>query len=60
MVENVGKFHLLKSSKEPVEIHSSNTEILNERKVNLLAVNLEDILNFDFHLNTILKKASKK
>ena len=44
----------------PVDTHISNTEILNEKKVKLLGVNLEGRLNFDFHVNTLLKKASKK
>ena len=60
MVANGGKCHLLTSSKTPVDIHISNTEILNEERVKLLGVNLEDRFNFDFHVNTLLKKASKK
>ena len=60
LVANAGKCHLLTSSKTPVDIHISNTEILNEERVKLLGVNLEGRLNFDFHVNTLLKKASKK
>ena len=33
---------------------------MNEEKVKLLRVNLEGRLNFDFHVNTVLKEASKK
>ena len=33
---------------------------LNEEKVKLLRVNLEGRLNFDFHVNTVLKETSKK
>ena len=51
---------LLTSSKTPVDIHISNTEILNEERVKLLGVNLEGRLNFDFHVNTLLKKVSKE
>ena len=40
--------------------HIFNTEILNEERVKLLGVNLEGRLNFDFHVNTLLKKGSKK
>ena len=36
LVANAGKSHLLTSSKMPVDIHISNTEILNEKKVKLL------------------------
>ena len=57
---NVGKCHLLTSSKTPVNIYISNTEILNKERVKLLGVNLEGRLNFDFHVNTLCKKASKK
>ena len=60
LVANEGKFHLLTSSKTPVDIQISNTEILNEGRVKLLGVNLEGRLNFDLHLNTLLRKASKK
>ena len=58
-VANRGKCHVLATSKKPVDIHISNTEILNEEKVKLLGVNLEGRLNFDFHVNTLLRKASK-
>ena len=60
LVANAGKCHLLTSSNTPVDIHISNNEILNEERVKLLGVNLEGRLNFDFHVNTLLKKASKK
>ena len=33
---------------------------MNEERVKLLGVNVEGSLNFDFHVNTLLKKASKK
>ena len=60
LVPNAGKCHLLTSSKTPVDIHVSNNVILIEEKVKLLGVSLEGRLNFHFHLNTLLKKASKK
>ena len=60
LVANAGKCHLLTSSKTPVNIYISNTEILNKERVKLLGVNLEGRLNFDFHVNTLCKKASKK
>ena len=52
---NVGKFHLLTSSKKSVDIHVSNTENMNKEKSKLLGVNIESRLNFDFHLNKPLK-----
>ena len=57
LVTNARKCHLLTSSKTPVDIHISNTEILNEERVKLLVVNLEGRLNFDFHVNKLLKKS---
>ena len=43
-----------------MDIDISNTEILNKEKVTLLGVNLEGRVNFDFHVNTLLLKGSKK
>ena len=60
LVANADKCHLLASSNTSVDIHISNTEILNEVRVKLFGVNVEGRLNFDFHVNTLLKKASKK
>ena len=60
LVTNAGKCQLLASSKTLVDIHISNTEILSEVRVKLLGVNLEGRLNFDFHVNALLTKASKK
>ena len=55
LVANAGKCHLLTSSKTSVDIHISNTEILNEERVKLLGVNLEGRFNFDFHINALKK-----
>ena len=60
LVVNAGKCHLLTSPKTPVDIHISNTETLNEERVKLLGGNLEGRLNFDFQVNILFKKASKK
>ena len=60
LVANAKKCHLLTSSIAPIDINISNTEILNKERVNLLGVNLEGRLNFDFHVNRLLKKTSKK
>ena len=60
LVANTGKCHLLTSYKSPIDIHICNTEIENEERVKLLGVNLEGRINFDFHVNTLLNKASKK
>ena len=48
LAANAGKCHLLTSSKTPVDTHISNSEILNEERIKLFGVNLEDRLNFVF------------
>ena len=55
LVANADKCHLLTSSNTSVDIHISNTEILNEVRVKLFGVNVEGRLNFDFHVNTLKK-----
>ena len=59
-VANAGKFHLLTSSNLPADIRITNTKISNVERVKLLGVNFEGRLNFDYHVNTLLKKANKK
>ena len=51
LVANPGKCHLLTSF---------NTKISNVKRVKLIGVNIEGRLNFDYHVNTLLKKANKK
>ena len=60
LVANAGKYHLLTSSNLPVDIRITNTKISNVDRVKLLGVNFEGRLNFDYHVNTLLKKANKK
>ena len=60
LTANAGKCHLLTSSKTPVDMHISNTEILNEERIKLFGVNLDGRLNFDFQVNTLLKKKQVK
>ena len=57
--ENIAKLKKLNKLKTASDIHISNAEILNGEKVNLFGVNLEGSLNFDFHVNTLLKEAGK-
>ena len=59
LVGNAWKCHFLISPKTPVDIHISNTKILNDVKANLLGVNFEGTVNFDFHMKTVFKKACK-
>ena len=60
LVANAGKCHLLTSSNLPVDIRIKNTNISNGERVKLLGGNIEGRLNFDYHVNTLLKKANKK
>ena len=60
LVANAGKCHLLTSSNLPVDIRITNTKTSNVERVKLLGVNFEGRLNFDYHVNTLLKKANKK
>ena len=56
LVANAGKCHLLTSSNLPVDIRITSTKISNVKRVKLLRVNFEGRLNFDYHVNTLLKK----
>ena len=60
LVANAGRCHLLTSFNFPFDICITNTKISNEERVKLLWVNFEGRLNFGYHVNTLLKKASKK
>ena len=60
LVANAGKCHLLTSSNLPVDIRITNTKILNVERVKLLGVNFEGRLNFDYHMNTLLKKTNER
>ena len=60
LVANAEKCHLLTSSNLPVVIRITNTKISIFEGIKLIGVNFEDRLNFDYHANTLLKKASKK
>ena len=60
VVANAEKCHLLTSSNLPVDIRITNTKISSLARLKLLGVNFEGRLNFDYHLNTLLKKANKK
>ena len=60
LVANAGKYHLLTCSNLPVDIRITNTKISDVERVKLLEVNTEGRRNFDYHVNTLLKKANKK
>ena len=60
LVANARQRHLLSSSNLLVDIPIANTKISNVERGKLLGVNFQDRLNFDYHVNILLKKASKK
>ena len=61
LVVNAGKCNLLTSSKTAIDIHISDATVSNEKnKKKLLGINLRGRLNFDFHADTLIKKASKR
>ena len=60
LVANAGKCHLITSSNLPVDIRITNTKISNMERVKFPGVNIEGRLNFDYDVNTLLKKANKK
>ena len=57
---NAGKCNLITSSTSPVEIQIENTIISSVKRVKLLGVHIDGRLDFDYHVNQICKKASKK
>ena len=60
LVANAEKCHLLTSSNLPVDIRITNTKLSNVKKVKLHGVNFGGRLNFDYHVNTLLKNTNKK
>ena len=60
LLANAEKCHLLTSSNLLLDIRIRNTKISNKKRVTLLGVNFDGRLNFDYQVNTLLKKASKK
>ena len=57
---SAGKCNLITSSTSPVEIQIENTIISSVKRVKLLGVHIDGRLDFDYHVNQICKKASKK
>ena len=57
---NAGKCNLITSPTSPVEIQIENTIISSVKRVRHLGVHIDSRLDFDYHVNQICKKASKK
>ena len=60
LISNAEKSHLIVSTKKNLEIQFSSCSIKNEDSVKLLGICLNNDLNFDYHVNQVCKKASKK
>ena len=60
MKTNEDKCHLIVSSNEATEIQIGDFSIKNIENEKLLGVYIDSKLNFDFHVNQLCKKASKK
>ena len=58
LLAKAGKYHLLTvSSNLSIDICINITKVSNEKRVKLIRVNFEGRrLNFDYHMNTLLKK----
>ena len=54
------KYHLLTSSKTAIDIHIPDAMVSNKKRVKLRGINLVGRLNFDFYVDTLIKKASEK
>ena len=60
MKANPDKCHLLTSATASIAINIKDNEILNSEGEKLLAVTIDNKLNFNNHLQKILKKANQK
>ena len=57
---NADKCHLITNFKSPVKIDISGSTLIGEDRVKLLGVDIDGNLNFDYHVNKLCNKASKK
>lgn len=60
MKVNPDKYHLLTSANTSLIIKTKANEIFNSDKEKLLGVAIDSKLNFNIHLDQILKKTNKK
>ena len=57
---NADELHLLTCSKTAIDTHTLDATVSNEKRFRLLEINLESRLDFEFHVDALIKKASKK
>ena len=60
LILNAEKSHLIVSTKKNLEIQVSNCSLRYEGNVKLLGINFNNNLNFDYHVNQLCNRASKK
>ena len=60
LISNIEKSHQIVSSKQNLEMEVLSCSIRNEDSVKLLQIHISNNLNFDYHVNQLCKKASKK
>ena len=60
LISNAEKSHLIVSTKKNLEIQVSGRSTRNEDSVKLLGIDLNNDLNFEYHVNQLCKKASNK
>ena len=54
------KYHLITSSKVPVDIQISDIKVTRESRVKILGIYKDNRLNFDYHVRQLCKEANKK
>ena len=57
---NADKCQLIASSKIPVDTQVSDFKVNSESRVKFLGIHVDNRFNFDYHVNELCKKATKK
>ena len=57
---NADKYHLIVSSKVPVDTQMCDIKVTNESRVILLDIDIDNRLDFDYHVSRLCKKACEK
>ena len=57
---NADKYHLIVSSKVPVDTQMCNIKVTNESRVILLDIDIDNRLDFEYHVSRLCKNACEK
>ena len=60
IIQNAEKSHLILSTKENLKIQVSSCSRRDEDSIKLLGIHIDNTLNFDYHVNHLCQKTSKK